>query len=173
MDKRPVPRKLNEEMITAICEYVKVGNYYHDACAIVGITEQGFYNWINQAKEDEVEGYTTENSIYLRLVESLQKARAEARAEMVSVVRKAAVNDKQYQAAVLWLERTDPTHWGRKEHIEHTVATISFAEIQQALAPIREWEQALREGKYYALEERNVQEQGTEQPGSQTEDAEA
>ena len=127
--KSPVPRKLDDAMITALSDLVSKGNYYHDACSICDISEPAFYDWIKLAQQDETAGLTEGESPYIRLVKSLQKARAQARAEFVAVVREAALVKREWIPAVTYLERTDPEHWGRKDRTRVDVVQKKVFEI--------------------------------------------
>jgi len=113
-----VPRKLDDAMIEALCITVAAGNYYHDACAIVGISEFCFYDWIKKAKADDDAGLDETESIYIRLHKSIQKARAQSRAAMVEVIREAATVKREWLPAITFLERTDPKNWGRRDSLQ-------------------------------------------------------
>lgn len=107
--------KLDDAMIIALSDLIAKGNYYHDACAIVGIAEPTFYKWINQAQADEANGLSPQNSIHVRFVKSVQKARAQNRADFVAVIKETATVKRDWLSAMTFLERTDPEHWGRKD----------------------------------------------------------
>ena len=73
-------------------------------------------------------------SLYFLLVQSLKKAKALAQEKMIQVVRESATEDKNWLAAMTWLERTDPDNWGRKDRtrvnpIGKIVIPISHVEI--------------------------------------------
>jgi len=113
--QRPIPRKLDDAMVEALSDLVRKGNYYHDACALVEISEPCLYGWIKLGVKDEKDGLSKDESIYFRLVKSLQKARAEARAAFVAVIHEAATVKREWLPAITYLERTDPGNWGRKD----------------------------------------------------------
>lgn len=116
--KSPIPRKLDDAMITALTTIISKGNYYQDACAICDVTEGTFYQWVRLAKEDEDKGLTEQDSVYLKLSYGIKRARAQARANMVSVIVEAATVKKEWLPAITYLERTDPANWGRKDRIQ-------------------------------------------------------
>lgn len=119
--KRPVPRKLNQGMITALSEAMAKGNYAVTACDLLGITYQSYWEWLKQAEEDQLAGMTVESSIYLRLAYALKTAEAKAEAELVNVVRNSAVQDKNWLAGMTFLERRHPDRWGRRDRTEHAI----------------------------------------------------
>src|SRR5262245_8011857 len=69
-----------------------------DACAFVGISSTQYYDWCHE---------------YVEFAEALSKARASAKVACVAQIRKAAQSN--WQAAAWFLERSDPTSWGRKD----------------------------------------------------------
>ncbi len=127
--RSPIPRKLNDSMITALSEYVTKGNYAHHACYLCGIDESSLYLWLKQGEEDlKLE----EETLYSRLFKSLKRARASAQAEMVEVARNSAKVKRDGYLAVTVLERTDPENWGRKDRIQGTGNTYNI-NIEKAL----------------------------------------
>lgn len=132
----PIPRKLDDAMIVALSDLVSKGNYYHDACAIAGISEPTYYEWIKLARQDETNGLTEESSIYLRLAKSLQKARADNRAQFVAVIKEAAFVKREWLPAITYLERTDPDNWGRKDRVRvdsHETKEITVTHVEIVL----------------------------------------
>jgi len=130
----PVPRKLNNGLITAISHAIAKGNYAQTACYLTGITPQTFINWSHQAQKDEQNGLTSEDSIYLRLFESVKKAEAIAEAKLVEVVRESAEVKREWLPAMTFLERRHPDRWGRKDRSqvtidEHKTITITRVEV--------------------------------------------
>ncbi len=133
-EKRPIPRKLNQGMITALSEVIAKGNYATVACQLCGISENCFYTWLEQALKDEENGLTSEDSLYVRLKESLKRAEAQAEAELVNVVRESATVKKEWLPAITFLERRHPDRWGRKDRTrvdinEKKSITITHVEV--------------------------------------------
>ena len=71
-----------------------------DACAYVGIGQSSFYEWTRD---------------YPQFSEAIEKARASAKVACVTQIRQAAKSE--WQAAAWFLERSDPSNWGRKDMI--------------------------------------------------------
>jgi len=110
--KRPIPRKLNNGMITALSEYIRKGNYAVTACNLVGIDEKTLWNWVQQGEADNLLGV---DSLYSHLIQSIKKAEAEAEAKLVEVVRESAEIKREWIPAITFLERRHPDRWGRKD----------------------------------------------------------
>ena len=98
------PTKLTDEVREKICEAIRKGNYLETAAAYAGIGISTFYDWIRR-------GDQTRGSKFSDFSEAVKKARAEAEAHAVAVIRDAAHNS--WQAAAWWLERSFPDRWGR------------------------------------------------------------
>jgi len=111
----PQPRKLNNAVIETLSEYIRKGNYIEPSCAMAGISEPIFYQWLKLAENDEQCGLTPDQSIYLRLAQSIKKAEADAEAKLVAVVRDSAEVDRNWIAGMTFLERRHPDRWGRKD----------------------------------------------------------
>jgi len=120
-----IPRKLNDDMITALSEYVRKGNYAKHASYLCGIDEHTLIRWLNQAQSDIDAGLTEEDSIFIRLNTSIKRARAEAQADMVEVARNAAKTKRDGYLAITFLERTDPDNWGRRERRDINIESRS------------------------------------------------
>lgn len=125
----PVPRKLNDSMITALCEYVRKGNYDHQACYLCGIDQSTLTLWKQQGRADIEIGNDT---LHSRLFIALKKARAEAQEEMVEVARNAAKQKRDGYLAITFMERTDPENWGRKDRLQPGGNTYNI-NIEKAL----------------------------------------
>ena len=132
--KSPVPRKLNPSMIAALSEYIRKGNYACVACNLCGISEPAFYEWINLAQQDENNGLSEGESLYISLVKSIKKAEAEAEDLMVQTARNAAVQNKDGYLAITFNERRHPDRWGRKDRTRVDISetkriTITHVEV--------------------------------------------
>jgi transposase len=109
------PLKLTPEMIEALCEYVKKGNYAEHACYLCGIDESTLYLWLKKGQQD-VEN--EEDTIFSDLFKAIKRAKAQAQAEMIEVARNSAKVKKDGYLAVTVLERTDPSRWGRRDRLQ-------------------------------------------------------
>ena len=101
-------KKYTPEMVKQLIKYVEGGSYIVVACRAVGISEYTFYNWIKKG-EAGIEPYT-------KLTKSIKKAKAEAEIKNINIVQKAG--EKNWQAAMTWLERKYPQRWARRDKLE-------------------------------------------------------
>jgi len=111
----PKPRKLNDAVIETLSEYIRKGNYAQVACSLTGVSENVYYQWLKLAENDEQCGLTPDQSVYIRLTQSIKKAEADAEALMVETARNAAVEKRDGYLAITVNERRHPDRWGRKD----------------------------------------------------------
>ena len=137
--------KISDATVHCLASLIRAGNYAITACNIAGISEQTYYGWLQIAESDAALGATAQESIYIRLQESVNKAIGESEAELAGVIRSAAVDKKQWLPAITFLERRHPDRWGRKDRTridieEHKTVTITHVEYnlsgQQSLHSI-------------------------------------
>ena len=102
--KRPTgrPTLRSPEVIAAILTSLAIGNTREDSSLAAGISPSTLRLWCH---EDAA------------LSPDVERAEAQARQRMVGVVVKAA-SDGTWTAAMTFLERRDPEHWGRRERID-------------------------------------------------------
>lgn len=81
------------------------GNTFENACACAGIPRRTFYEWTAKG-EQGIEPYA-------EFYQAVIRAKAEAEAEHVQIIRKAA-KEGTWQASAWFLERRNPEHWGRR-----------------------------------------------------------
>ena len=101
------PSLYTPEMVAAIVTALEGGNTKRDAALGAGIT------------------YTTMREWEVRFPEfasATEKAQAQARQKMVAIVVKVAESlEGNWTAAMTFLERRDPEHWGRRDRVSMTV----------------------------------------------------
>jgi transposase len=124
-DKRPVgrPPDCNDQMIERICQYVRDGNYLEPSAVRAGVDKSTLYLWLKRGglerkrlmRNDAAEPIERE-AIYVKLLEALEKAEAEAEAIDIATVR--AASGMQWQAAAWRLERKHQKRWGLKQRVE-------------------------------------------------------
>ena len=107
--------KLSDATINVLVSVIKAGNYAVTACNLAGIPEQTFYAWLQQADKDELVGATSQESLYIRLKESIKNAEADAEVSLVDMVTGVALKDRNWIAGMTLLERRHPDRWGRKD----------------------------------------------------------
>jgi hypothetical protein len=98
----------NQERAEKLIQAVRGGNYYHVAAAFAGISYPTLRRWILKADDP---GAPPE---YREFKEALEKARADAQVAALAKIQKAA-SEGAWQAAAWYLERSDPSHWGRRD----------------------------------------------------------
>jgi len=104
------PSKLTPEIQKKIIEAVKAGNYYEAACAYAGVSYSTLRGWI-------VKGEKAKSGKYLKFLEAVRQAEAEAEARIVLQWQKAMPED--WRAAQAFLERRYPERWGKKDIVKH------------------------------------------------------
>lgn len=123
------PLTLTREKITKIAELVESGIPAESAIALCGVRTSAFYSWQarGRAELDRLADAGTPDgapqaseAIFVELAEALQKARAAAELSAITEVRVAA-RDGTWQAAAWFLERSNPSRWG-KQYREPVVA---------------------------------------------------
>ena len=92
--------KRNSELEQQLVIVLQGGATVADACAYVGIATSTFWRW----HED-----------YQDFQDAIKRARASAKIASVATIRQAAKGN--WQAAAWFLERSDPTNWGRKDKV--------------------------------------------------------
>ena len=131
--KKPAQPKKNAGRKTALLQpnleqtlldYIRIGTPIRNAVVAAGITETSFYSWINRGMAERerlklVKG-AKENStevVFLKFLEQVERAKAEAVAKKVAVIAKSG-NDGDWRAAAWWLERQLPEEFGKNDKLE-------------------------------------------------------
>lgn len=139
--------KLTPEVQDKIVEALKHGNYQDAAAAYAGISESTFHNWMNRGREEarriaDGEKANPKETIYLELLEAVEKARSEAEVRNVMYIQRAA-QEGTWQAAAWFLERSHPRKWGRKDRHEHVGdngepirVSVSTADLEEKVKTI-------------------------------------
>jgi len=117
-EKRTTKRGRPSNILKAtpiIVKHLKQGCSQRDASILAGISAKTYHDWYSIGlvnKEDEIE---TEYSLFCDLVD---KAKAECRQGLVT--NWLNHTNKDWRAAMAYLERTDPEHYALKQKIETT-----------------------------------------------------
>lgn len=116
------PTKLTPKLQREICKHLASGCYAVTACAVCGIGETTFYNWLERGAKGE--------EPYAEFVASVKEAEHLAEVRAVALVQKAMVDD--WKAAMTWLERKFPDRWSRGERRElsHSGGVQHIIEIE-------------------------------------------
>lgn len=121
------PTKLTPEVHKAIVDAIREGNYLATAAEYGGVTRQSVWGWMQRGR-DEVQRVAADGrrSVreserpYVNFFNAVTRARAEAEAKSVELIRGASHDD--WRAAAWFLERSFQERWGNKQKIEHTGA---------------------------------------------------
>ena len=116
------PHKFDEDKIARVVEALRAGNYMETAAAYAGISKSILYKWLADGREVRQKvakgGIASDlESKQLELLDSVEKARAEAEVRNVHLIQQAAQGGT-WQAAAWFLERSHPGKWGRREKVE-------------------------------------------------------
>lgn len=101
--------KLTDKLCDEICNDIKAGVPIKHAAISHGITEVTFYNWYNQGK-------TAKSGAKKQFYDKVEEAKSVAITLRARRIYKAG--ETSWQADAWWLERVDPTNFGRKDHID-------------------------------------------------------
>lgn len=131
--------KLNDTTHKIIVEALAAGNYRQVAAELAGIGRTTFYVWLERGEADLENDKDTPHA---RLVADILKAEADAEADAIAAIRKAAPKD--WRAAAWMLEHRHQTRWGGKTTVEHTgtvrheLADLSQAELEELAGSLTE-----------------------------------
>lgn len=116
------PAKLTKKVIKDITDAVSIGSPQKMAAGYAGISERTFYNWITEAEEEveRLKDLDAENDpkkrLLLQLLQSVNKARANAGVSWLNVVNNAAQGDAKWAAWML--EKKFPVDFGKQEKVD-------------------------------------------------------
>ena len=99
------PTDLTDALAIEVARHLIDGSSIADACALTGIGESTYHQWIARGAAGE--------SPFAEFAELTRAARAEGRKHYVAVIRAASFAD--WRAAAFALERMDPANWGRQD----------------------------------------------------------
>lgn len=134
--------ELTEELIETICTEIKRGVPYKYASRIAGTTDTTVYGWRKRG-EAEPEDST---SIYRKLYDEFERAKALAVAYRVETIRKAGEGGN-WTASAWWLERVVPEEFGKKSVIDASVSANVNHKTLADLFTDEELEKILSEDK--------------------------
>lgn len=136
------PTKLTPETQAKIIEAMQVGNYFHVCCEYAGVSQRVGYNWIERAKdalaqaEEHNTPIPTSEQPYVQFLQAVTQARAQAEIRLVSSVARAALQDKEWRAAVEILKRGFRENWRDEATIKHTGRVK--VDVDESLAHLEE-----------------------------------
>ena len=85
-----------------IIEAIEEGNFIETSCLMAGIHPTTFYKWEERSRSGELP--------YAHFFEEVERARAVAEVKMLRIVRDEA--ERNWKAAIWWLERATKERWG-------------------------------------------------------------
>jgi hypothetical protein len=108
------PAKLTDETAKVIVDAIKVGCPIKVACQAAEIGSTTFKSWMARGKsEDEAD------APYRAFRAAVRKARAHGESFALKVIQDAMPD--HWQAAAWFLERSQPTRWGRVDRMKATI----------------------------------------------------
>lgn len=111
MAKPGRPSKLTPETAQRILDCIRAGNYLETSAAYAGISKSSLFNYLRRGNQQR-------RGKYRELLESVERALAEAEVRDVLTIERASKSD--WKAAAWRLERKFPTRWGRRVEIGST-----------------------------------------------------
>jgi len=99
---------ITEDLITKLANMIRAGVTIKDACQAIGINESTYYKWRKRAEAEP-------KSLYFKLIQSIERAQAEAKISIILEWRKLLSGD--WRACEAFLKRRYPEEWG--DRIKH------------------------------------------------------
>ena len=99
------PTKLTPEIQARIVTAIRAGNYAGPAARSAGISEPTYYRWLER-------GANEEQGIYREFHDAVRRAEADAEVHAIVVIRKGMERD--WRAALAYVERRYPERWRRR-----------------------------------------------------------
>lgn len=100
------PTKRTPETVKRLCDAIRLGASYADACGYAGVSFETFNEWRKDFPE---------------FSDAVKEAEGSGRVQLIAKIQKAA-NDGNWQAAAWMLERRDPQNYGRTMRTQVTGA---------------------------------------------------
>jgi hypothetical protein len=132
--------KLTDELEKSICNILENGTSIKDACALAGIGERTFYEWVaignahlNGEDHARMPHKIVDRDRFAQFAQTATRARATMRDNVVkTMVSRARAGDMT--AAMFLLERSDPENWGRQTKVIHEFNAQEIAQLRQIKA---------------------------------------
>ena len=125
------PSKLTPELRKGFVTTIKLGNFIRTACALWGINESTYYDWMKRGK------VATRRDRYKIFYEEVTRAHAIAEARLVINITSQA--EEHWGAAAWWLERRYPQRWAKtktKKEKKHNVKIDNGTDIISVNFPV-------------------------------------
>ena len=129
--------KLTDDLQKKICHILENGTSVKDTCALVGIGERTFYEWVAIGNA-HIEGIDharmprkiAERERFSQFAQATTRARSKMRDDVVKSLV-AFAKSGNVQAAMFLLERSDPENWGRQTRITHEYDLKQLSELKR------------------------------------------
>lgn len=105
---------LNDEVISNLCDAIRMGNYVKTACACIGVSYASYHRWMKKSRE------VGAKPIYVKLAQEVAAAEAEIESKVVK--NWMDQTPTEWQASRDFLARRFPNRWANKEKREITGA---------------------------------------------------
>lgn len=113
---------LTEDLKINICRILEDGTTVKDACAIVGIGQSTYFEWVaignayrNGENHERMPKRIADREMFAEFAEATTRARAKMRHDIVKVLG-ARARAGDVPAATFLLERSDPEQWGKRTY---------------------------------------------------------
>ena len=133
--------KLTDKLCDEICNDIKAGVPIKHASISHGISESTFYNWFDKGRD-------AKSGKFKKFYDKIQEAKSVAITLRARRIYKAG--EDNWQADAWWLERVDPTNFGRKDTHNHkhegslnTTQNINVNERKTTIEVIKENEDTI------------------------------
>jgi len=104
---------ITDEIVEKICAKVRKGICFRDSYLLAGINNHTGSEWRKRAIKDKADNLSAEDSLYIKLSDKMDAAKAEYHESLVDCVNQAALIPQHWQAAMTLLERTKPEVYSR------------------------------------------------------------
>lgn len=104
---------ITDDVITSICEFVRTGTSFRDAYLLAGVNKYTGRHWRAMALKDIRADKSPSESVYIKLSQAMDKAKATYIRSLVDCVNLAGKDPKNWQAAMTLMERRDPETYSR------------------------------------------------------------
>jgi transposase-like protein len=134
------PNKLTPAVRKIIVDHVKIGATVEDACALAGITETTFYNWMQA-------GRNSDSGVRFEFFEAVTRARKEASVAAIITLRRSFSNEaktvtrKREQFTEIRLRTVKNPETGVVEQVPYEYSKTTVTDIETAAPP--DWRAAI------------------------------
>jgi transposase-like protein len=113
------PCKLTPEVQAKICQAIRAGNYSYVAAEYAGIGASTYHRWMQQGEQET-------SGSFREFRDAVKSAESEAEVRAVAIIQRHM--EKNWQAAMTYLERKHPQRWGRR--LDHTTAGRPVTKVE-------------------------------------------